>query len=59
MPRILESLASAFDALAKARAREGAKLRRVLEAQIDEIARLTEEGGRACRGAARGAARAG
>ncbi len=40
---VLETLALAFDALAKARATEGAKLSSVLHAQIAEIARLTEE----------------
>lgn len=39
---LLESLATAFDALAKARAGEGAKLAAVLGAQMDEIARLTD-----------------
>jgi uncharacterized protein (TIGR00255 family) len=39
---ILETLAVAFGALARARASEGAKLRLVLEAQITEVARLTE-----------------
>jgi uncharacterized protein (TIGR00255 family) len=39
---ILESLAAAFDALARARAGEGAKLAALLDAQIAEIARLTE-----------------
>jgi uncharacterized protein (TIGR00255 family) len=38
---ILESLAAAFDGLAKARANEGAKLAAVLDAQMAEIARLT------------------
>ncbi|MDE1987599.1 MAG: YicC family protein [Alphaproteobacteria bacterium] len=38
---ILESLAAAFDALARARAGEGAKLAVVLEGQIAAIARLT------------------
>jgi uncharacterized protein (TIGR00255 family) len=38
---LLESLAACFDSLAKARAREGAKLATVLGAQIAEIARLT------------------
>jgi uncharacterized protein (TIGR00255 family) len=38
---ILESLARAFEALAKARAGEGTKLAVILEAQIAEIARLT------------------
>jgi len=40
---ILETLANAFDALAKARAAEGNKLLPVLTAQIDAIARLTNE----------------
>ncbi len=40
---VLETLANAFDALAKARATEGAKLTHVLIAQIAEIARLTQE----------------
>ncbi len=40
---ILESLANCFDALAKARAVEGAKLGAVLGAQIEDIARLTAE----------------
>jgi uncharacterized protein (TIGR00255 family) len=40
---VLETLASAFDALARARATEGAKLTQVLTAQVGEIARLTEE----------------
>jgi uncharacterized protein (TIGR00255 family) len=40
---VLETLANAFDALARARATEGAKLTHVLTAQIAEIARLTEE----------------
>ena len=39
---ILETLAAAFSGLARARASEGAKLRLVLEAQIAEVARLTE-----------------
>ena len=39
---ILESLAAAFDALARARAGEVAKLAALLDAQIAEIARLTE-----------------
>ncbi|MDE1939209.1 MAG: YicC family protein [Alphaproteobacteria bacterium] len=38
---ILESLAAAFDALARARAGEGARLAVVLEGQIAAIARLT------------------
>jgi uncharacterized protein (TIGR00255 family) len=44
---ILESLAAAFDALARARAGEGAKLAALLDAQIAEIARLTEAAGAA------------
>ena len=40
---ILESLANAFDALAKARGSEGNKLLPVLTAQIDQIARLPDE----------------
>ena len=40
---VLETLANAFDALARARAVEGAKLAQVLTAQIADIARLTEE----------------
>jgi uncharacterized protein (TIGR00255 family) len=44
---ILESLAAAFDALARARAGEGAKLAAMLDAQIGEIARLTEAAGAA------------
>ena len=46
---ILESLAYAFDALARARATEGAKLAYVLQNQVRDIANLTEE---ACRLAA-------
>lgn len=42
---ILESLAHAFDALARERANEGAKLHALLSAQLDEIARLTAEAG--------------
>jgi len=42
---ILESLAAAFDALARARAGEGAKLAVLLDAQIAEIARLTTAAG--------------
>jgi uncharacterized protein (TIGR00255 family) len=42
---ILESLAAAFAALARARAGEGAKLAVILDAQIAEIARLTEAAG--------------
>jgi uncharacterized protein (TIGR00255 family) len=42
---VLESLAAAFDALAKERLNEGAKLACVLAAQLDEIARLTQEAG--------------
>ncbi len=44
---ILESLAAAFDALARARAGEGAKLAVVLDAQVTEIARLTAAAGAA------------
>jgi uncharacterized protein (TIGR00255 family) len=40
---ILESLALAFDRLAKERLREGAKLAQLLSAQVDEVARLVEE----------------
>ena len=40
---LLESLASALDALAHARNVEGAKLAGILRAQIDEIAKLTSE----------------
>jgi uncharacterized protein (TIGR00255 family) len=40
---ILKSLATAFDALAKARLNEGAKLAQLLSAQVDEIARLVGE----------------
>jgi uncharacterized protein (TIGR00255 family) len=43
---ILESLASAFDRLAKARAGEGAKLASLMTAQMDEIERLLGEAGR-------------
>ncbi|HTW35610.1 MAG TPA: YicC/YloC family endoribonuclease [Rhizomicrobium sp.] len=43
---ILESLAYAFDALAKARGTEGAKLCHVLQAQVRDIANLTEEAGK-------------
>ena len=43
---ILESLAYALDALAKARQTEGAKLAHVLESQVREIARLTGEAGK-------------
>jgi uncharacterized protein (TIGR00255 family) len=42
---ILESLASAFDSLTRARAGEGGKLGTVLESQIAEIARLTADAG--------------
>jgi uncharacterized protein (TIGR00255 family) len=42
---MLESLAACFDALARARAGEGAKLAVVLDAQIAEIARLTAAAG--------------
>jgi len=41
--QILETLATAFDALTRARANEGHKLGTVLAAQIDEIAKLTAE----------------
>jgi uncharacterized protein (TIGR00255 family) len=44
---LLESLAAAFDALARGRAGEGAKLAALLDAQIAEIARLTEAAGAA------------
>jgi uncharacterized protein (TIGR00255 family) len=40
---MLESLANAFDHLAKARATEGAKLEAILLRQVDEIERLTGE----------------
>src|SRR5215472_9343752 len=40
---VLETLAGAFDALAHARATEGAKLAQVMAGRIAEIARLTEE----------------
>jgi uncharacterized protein (TIGR00255 family) len=43
---ILESLAYAFDALAKARRTEGAKLGHVLQGQVRDIANLTEEAGK-------------
>jgi uncharacterized protein (TIGR00255 family) len=42
---ILESLAVAFDALAKARQNEGAKLQAMLTSQLDEIAALVTEAG--------------
>jgi uncharacterized protein (TIGR00255 family) len=42
---ILETLASAFDALARARQTEGAKLASVLGTQMNEIERLTAEAG--------------
>ena len=42
---VLESLASAFDALSRARKSEGLKLGALLEAQIADIARLTAEAG--------------
>jgi uncharacterized protein (TIGR00255 family) len=42
---MLESLAACFDALARARAGEGAKLAVILDAQIAEIARLTAAAG--------------
>jgi uncharacterized protein (TIGR00255 family) len=40
---ILKSLATAFDALVKARLNEGAKLAQLLSAQMDEVARLVNE----------------
>jgi uncharacterized protein (TIGR00255 family) len=40
---ILKSLATAFDALVKARLNEGAKLGQLLSGQVDEIARLVDE----------------
>jgi len=40
---ILKSLATAFDALSKARSNEGAKLAQLLSGQVDEIARLLSE----------------
>jgi uncharacterized protein (TIGR00255 family) len=40
---IVETLATALDALSRARASEGGKLRAVLAAHVDEIARLTGE----------------
>ncbi len=40
---ILETLANAFDQLARARSTEGAKLSHVLANQVSDIARLTEE----------------
>lgn len=43
---ILESLATAFDKLVKARGNEGAKLAALLESQIGEIERLTREAAR-------------
>ncbi len=43
---ILESLAQAFDTLARERASEGAKLSALLASQMDEIARLIDEAGR-------------
>jgi uncharacterized protein (TIGR00255 family) len=42
---ILETLAAAFDSLARARRTEGAKLAVILDSQIGEIARLTAEAG--------------
>ena len=42
---ILETLATAFNALARARASEGAKLAAILDAQIGDIARLTQAAG--------------
>jgi uncharacterized protein (TIGR00255 family) len=43
---VLETLASAFDQLARARSSEGAKLAQVLTNQMSDIARLTEEASR-------------
>lgn len=43
---ILESLAHGFDALAKARASEGAKLEHVLQSQVGDIENLTREAGK-------------
>jgi uncharacterized protein (TIGR00255 family) len=43
---ILESLATAFDRLAKERCSEGAKLAALLSAQIGEVERLVAEAGR-------------
>ena len=40
---ILKSLATAFDALVKARLNEGAKLGQLLSGQVDEVARLVNE----------------
>ena len=42
---IIETLASSFDALIRARANEGHKLHAVLNALMDDIARLTSEAG--------------
>jgi uncharacterized protein (TIGR00255 family) len=42
---VLESLATAFDALVAARRSEGAKLQAMLTAQLDEIAALVTEAG--------------
>jgi len=42
---IIETLATGFDALARARANEGHKLHTVLTAQMNDIARLTKEAG--------------
>jgi uncharacterized protein (TIGR00255 family) len=42
---IIETLATALDALVRARANEGQKLHAVLTAQMDDIARLTKEAG--------------
>jgi uncharacterized protein (TIGR00255 family) len=39
---VIETLATAFDALSRARGSEGLKLHAVLAAQIDEIARMTK-----------------
>jgi uncharacterized protein (TIGR00255 family) len=43
---ILETLAAAFDALARARKTEGTKLAAILDSQIGEIERLTNEAGK-------------
>jgi uncharacterized protein (TIGR00255 family) len=43
---VLETLAMAFDQLARARSSEGAKLAKVLTNQMSDIARLTEEASR-------------
>ena len=43
---MLKSIADAFDALRRARRNEGAKLAAILNGQIDEIDRLTQEAGK-------------